>query len=216
MEALKVLQNSATIQALLKQETQKTEASKRRWTRSSEKLRIHISLDQVVVKQEQIEASLDPIPTVPIETPRGPKRLKITRDRYASSISRDVSGTTSPSGYKDTNGPNLPTANPESMPPKNLSTSTTEGFHRPLPTAPSAMTSAKPTLQRQGSQEVNLTRELWDVRRQITALKAQEDILIEQLRKVNPAAVPQDVKTKENEQAVLGMSLAHRDYRRWF
>ena len=75
----------------------------------------------------------------------------------------------------------------------------------PPPTGPKAMSQSppKPSTQ-QRTEELGLTRDLQDVRRQITALKAKEDTLIEELRKINPAAIPLDADKKTPDSDALG------------
>ncbi|THH26770.1 hypothetical protein EUX98_g7416 [Antrodiella citrinella] len=111
MNALKVLQNSATMQALMKKESQ----------------------NEVIVKREEMEASLDSIPITSAPEPSPPKRLK-------------------------------------------------------------------------------------DIRRQMTALRAQEDSLIERLKKISPSAVAAQLssaeKTKESNSIALSDLETEREKRK--
>ncbi|KAH8103301.1 hypothetical protein BXZ70DRAFT_924936 [Cristinia sonorae] len=186
MKALSVLQNSASMQALLKQDTPGNEV--------------------VVKKEESEETSLGSITTLtPSATTASVKRPTLLRDRYAGirhtpSLERIVhkrSPPTEPSALRKSSAPTPASAAPiapiaPSSYRTDLSNLMTEALTRPAPKGPSAMVSAKP-IQRQTSQEeATLTRELWDVRRQMTALKVKEEELVKQLKHINPAAFPEE------------------------
>jgi len=179
MHALKVLQNSATMQALMKQEPQNNE---------------------VIVKTEETEPSLDAFPTTSPTDSSSVKRPKILRDRYIrGNANYPISPSTSqqgPSAYKISSTYRTDTQNRPPMEPKK--------------------TSAK-QFERESDEESKLTRDLSDIRRQMAALKAQEDNLIERLKKINPSAVKEDSraeKTKENGYAALADLQAEREKRR--
>lgn len=152
-------------------------------------------LVQVIVKREESEASLDSIPIPSMPEPSPPKRPQILRDRYmmlkanASSSSR-----TSEQGW---HAPNSQSAS--------RSDASSRYSRDQFPAEPKG-TYAN-SFQRQSDEATTLGRQLQDIRRQMAALRAQEDSLIERLKKVNPSAVAAELssvkKTKEGDSIAL-------------
>ncbi|TCD68125.1 hypothetical protein EIP91_011490 [Steccherinum ochraceum] len=206
MQALKVLEKSATIQALLKKDAPKNE---------------------MFVKTEEVEMSLNAFPVAPMAPPPvpEPKRPKIQRSRYSVTReklrdidvyelqdhrpppprSRVASSPSTASDYTRDSAPyKTRFSAPFTAPGKDLSPPAIEPRHAPEPPkAPSAML----VRSSQASEESTLTRELWDLRRQMTALKAKEEGLLERLKEINPSAVLEKAngatKKEENREGSL-------------
>lgn len=202
MEALKVLQNSATIQALLKQDPQKSEVSATIITWLSWCV-AHVA-DQVFVKREETEDVIPPPSSAPRtpQVPAGPRAMTQPKhSRFSAVVSPP--GSTPDKGWptRERTTSNHSPSTRRDPPPVSSTSNALKREHSSNASTSSAAKSVVPAPPAPKSrEEASLTRELWDIRREMTSLKAKEESLVADIKKLNPAAVLED-STREKEKS---------------